>query len=264
MDTTRFDALVKRRAQRPGSRRRLLTMADGGALAAVLGRPDRPPAAACGKPGMACERAGDCCAGAVCKRGTYRCARGTVSCDGRCRDLSANRAHCGACGRACPAGQPCVAGFCASAFGGEGSGEGQFSGPSGIAIDPAALVHVADVNNDRIQVLDQTGAFVRAWGTFGTGDGAFVRTWGAAGSGKGEFAGPVSMAVDGGDNVYVVETGNVRVQQFTAAGHFLRAFGRRGDAVGEFAQPFGVATDANGTVFVADIANDRIQRFDPA
>ncbi len=46
----------------------------------------------------------------VCESGT--CNPGLLACGGVCRDTSGDRNHCGACGRACPAGFPCGNGSC--------------------------------------------------------------------------------------------------------------------------------------------------------
>jgi hypothetical protein len=40
------------------------------------------------------------------------CGGGLQNCGGVCRDLSSDRAHCGACGRACGPGQICAGGAC--------------------------------------------------------------------------------------------------------------------------------------------------------
>jgi hypothetical protein len=42
------------------------------------------------------------------------CLPGAALCDGQCRDLQNNVAHCGACGRTCATGQSCNAGVCTS------------------------------------------------------------------------------------------------------------------------------------------------------
>jgi len=38
-------------------------------------------------------------------------------------------------------------------FGGLGSGDGQFAGPGGVAVDATGNIYVADSNNSRIQVF---------------------------------------------------------------------------------------------------------------
>lgn len=40
------------------------------------------------------------------------CNVGLTACEGLCRDLQVDRAHCGTCALACPAGRNCVAGVC--------------------------------------------------------------------------------------------------------------------------------------------------------
>lgn len=42
-----------------------------------------------------------------------------------------------------------------------------------VALDGAGHLYVADRDNYRIQELPTAGAFVRQWGSFGTGDGQF-------------------------------------------------------------------------------------------
>ncbi|MEI6150005.1 MAG: hypothetical protein WCS01_12960, partial [bacterium] len=40
-----------------------------------------------------------------------------------------------------------------------------FNDPSGVAVEPDGLVYIADTNNNRIQVFDRDGRFVRNWGS---------------------------------------------------------------------------------------------------
>ena len=69
----------------------------------------------------------------------------------------------------------------------------------------------------------------------------------------------IDVTSDG--KVYVAETWNYRVQQFTAAGSFVNAWGKGGSDVGQFNRPWLGAMAADGTVCVADTFNYRIQRF---
>ena len=146
---------------------------------------------------------------------------------------------------------PAFAGFeLGSQCGNQGSGDGQFEAPEGIAAGQAADVYVGDTGNDRIQRLTQAGAFLGKWGAFGSGDGSFSR--------------PVGVAVDLAGNVYVADSGNNRVQKFSASGTFLAKFGTAGSAKGQFLGPTGVATDTAGNVYVVDSGNHRVQKFGPA
>ena len=49
-------------------------------------------------------------------------------------------------------------------WGKDGSENGEFRGPSGIAVDTAGNIYVADTGNDRIQKFNRNGKFIAAWG----------------------------------------------------------------------------------------------------
>jgi streptogramin lyase len=135
-------------------------------------------------------------------------------------------------------------------WGSLGSGDGQFKGPSGVAVDANGHVFVADENNDRIQRFDDNGVFQTAWGSLGSADGAFTN--------------PTGVAVDANGNVFVADMGNDRIQKFDGGGTFLTKWGSTGGADGQFASPQSVAADGSGHVFVADTSNHRVQKFDNA
>lgn len=148
-----------------------------------------------------------------------------------------------------------------------GSGEGQFSGPSSLAIDGSGDVFVLDDTNNNVQRFSSNGTFETKWGS--------------SGSAEGEFAGPRGIATDTSGNVYVADTYNERVQKFDGAGTFLRAWGfgvdtganafeictstcqaGSGYGDGSFDAPLGVAVDGSGTVYVADTFGNRLETFD--
>jgi DNA-binding beta-propeller fold protein YncE len=83
---------------------------------------------------------------------------------------------------------------------------------------------------------------------------------GTAGSGNGQFNQPHGVAVDGHDDVFVVDTNNNRVQQFNAAGEFIAQFGSAGSGPGQFSSPEGIAV-ACGSAYVVDNANNRVERW---
>jgi hypothetical protein len=138
------------------------------------------------------------------------------------------------------------------AWGGWGSGEGQFggtdyTGPAGVAIMPDGTLTVTDFGNHRIQQFSATGGFLRTWGSYGSNNGQFDEPFG------------VAVAADG--TITVVDSGNYRIQQFSAMGAFLRTWRSRGDGEGEFIFPGGVAVANDGTVTVTDTENHRLQQF---
>ncbi len=181
-------------------------------------------------------------------------------------------------------------------WGTPGTGDGQFDGPRGVAVDGDGFVYVVDTGNDRVQKFTSDGSFVTKWGTTGTGDGqfdnpwgvavdgdgfvyvtdasrnrvqkftsdgTFVAKWGTRGTGDGQFDSPSGVAVDSDGFVYVIDEGNVnrRVQKFTSNGTFIRKWGTYGTGNGQFSYPTGVAVDGSGFVYVSD--ENRVQEFTP-
>src|SRR6476661_4980448 len=108
-------------------------------------------------------------------------------------------------------------------WGYEGSGNGQFISPSGIAVDSSDNVYVSDLENNRIQKFTNNGTFITTWGSYGTGNGQFIS--------------PSGIAVDSSDNVYVVDAGNNRIQKFTNNGTFITTWGSYGTGNGQFISP---------------------------
>ncbi|GGA04150.1 hypothetical protein GCM10008018_57590 [Paenibacillus marchantiophytorum] len=140
--------------------------------------------------------------------------------------------------------------------GGSGSGLGEFNEPSGVEVDSAGNVYVADMSNHRIQKLD---ADTGAWSEW-------KKNGGGPGSGLGEFNEPYSLAVDSAQNVYVADSNNNRIQKLNVTtnvwSEWAKLGGRPGSHLGEFRGPLGVAVDSSGKLYVADSANHRIQKLD--
>ena len=95
----------------------------------------------------------------------------------------------------------------ADVWGTNGSGDGEFAYPAGVAVASDGSVYVADRSNDRIQKFTSEGVFVSKWGTVGTGDG--------------QFTDPIGVAVASDGSVYVTDTENNRIQKFTSEGVFV-------------------------------------------
>ncbi|MFN8512335.1 MAG: hypothetical protein U0232_26815 [Thermomicrobiales bacterium] len=87
---------------------------------------------------------------------------------------------------------------------------------------------------------------------------------GEAGDRPGEFKDARGIAIDPWGNIYVVDSGNDRVQQFSPDGAFVAAWGGVGSTPGQFRSPGAITIDQRGNVYVADSGNFRIQRIPAA
>lgn len=128
-------------------------------------------------------------------------------------------------------------------------------GPTGIAVGLDGLIYVADTWNHQVVVLNSNGEVVRKFGSFGDTEDAPDAT-----SQPGLFFGPRAVAVTA-DEIFVVDTGNERVQVFSPDGTFLRAWGGKGDGPTQFVEPVGITIGPDGRVYVADSGNGRISVF---
>ncbi len=137
-----------------------------------------------------------------------------------------------------------------------GGGEGQFNEPWGIAVGKDGSVYISDTWNHRIQKFTNDGQFVKAWGVFGSTGGELGQ--------ENLFYGPRSLAIGRDGNLYVMDTGNKRVQVFSPDGVFITQWGGGGVVDGRFDEPVGLDQDADGNWYVTDTWNKRIQKFDEA
>lgn len=92
-----------------------------------------------------------------------------------------------------------------------------------------------------------TGLLPAAWAA-PSDPPVLVRTWGGSGAGEGQFDFPYGIAVGGASDVYVADTGNHRIQRFTAEGEFVGQWG----GTDLLPAPVAVATDGTGYVYVVD------------
>lgn len=86
------------------------------------------------------------------------------------------------------------------------------------------------------------------------------------------FDKPAGVAIDSQGNIFVMDTGNSRVQKFDRDGSFILMWGIRGKGEGQFMifsqsrSPYDgkgrMAVDSDGNVYVIDVDNYRVQKFD--
>lgn len=138
--------------------------------------------------------------------------------------------------------------FCING-GGEGNGDGQFCRPWGVCCDNTGCIIIADRSNNRIQIFDKQGKFLRKFGSYGTRAGQFDR--------------PAGVAYDNQLNrIVVTDKDNHRIQIFQPDGTFIFKFGEKGSKPGHyFNYPWDVAVSSESNILISDTRNHRIQLF---
>jgi len=133
---------------------------------------------------------------------------------------------------------------------------GSGSRPTGLDADAAGNVYVALNDTHRVVKLAPSGATFVVDTSFGTS--GYLGN-GSPGSGNGQFNLPFDVALTpDGQEIAVSDSGNHRIQLFTAAGAFLDSFGQRGSAVGQFDTPKGLTCDGSELLCIVDSGNSRV------
>ena len=124
---------------------------------------------------------------------------------------------------------------------------GDFGQPTNVAVDQDNNLYVSDTLNNRVQVFDAEGNFIRAFGKAGDGPGYFAR--------------PKGIAIDGDGHVWVADAMQKRVQVFTPEGKLLIWMGGAGKLPGQFRALTGLAIDKKNRVFTSEQYPGRVQMF---
>ncbi len=128
------------------------------------------------------------------------------------------------------------------------SDPGNFALPTNVAVDKEGNVYVTDTLNNRIEIFDADGKFVRAFGKNGDGPGHLAR--------------PKGIAIDSDGHVWVVDAVQQRVQVFDNEGRLLIYFGQPGYWPGQFSAPYDIAIDTkNNRVVTSEQFPGRVQMF---
>ena len=130
----------------------------------------------------------------------------------------------------------------------------RFYKPSGVAVDTAGNVYVADTLNSTIRKITPAGAVTTLAGRAGQ-TGTNNGTGSAA-----RFNTPFGVAVDKAGNIYVADTYNQMIRKVTAAGVVSTWVG----TAALLFSPSGVAVDDATNVYVADYGNNIIRKVTPS
>jgi DNA-binding beta-propeller fold protein YncE len=131
------------------------------------------------------------------------------------------------------------AGKYVKAWGVKGKAEGQLHLPHSVQFDDNGQLHVADRENNRVQVFDQEGTFVRSYGGFA----------------------PYGMFIASDQTLFVADGRANKCLHMTLSGKVLAEWGSKGKEPGQFNLPHCIAVDRKGSVYVGEIGGERLQRF---
>ncbi|MHC5110229.1 MAG: 6-bladed beta-propeller [Planctomycetota bacterium] len=182
-------------------------------------------------------------------------------------------------------------------FGKEGTGEGEFTLPTDVAIDHEGNIYVSEYyETERISKWRPDLTFVQCFGTepidgrrlsrpagmvideeqtlwvadacnhrlvrFSL-DGQVLKTFGEFGSEPGRMKYPYDVNLAPDEQLLVCEYGGNRLQWFDKDGRSVRTWGEAGRGPGQLFAPWGAVYGPKGNIFVVDSRNNRVQIVRP-
>lgn len=139
--------------------------------------------------------------------------------------------------------------------------DARFNNPTGIAVDAAGNVYVADCLNHTIRKITPAGVVSTLAGRAGSnGNERSTR-----------FASPEGVAVDAAGTLYVVDNYTHAIHTISASGIIAPLAGLAGSAgsadgagtAARFEEPTAVTVDATGTAYVIDSENRTVRKITP-
>ncbi|MBI4196113.1 MAG: hypothetical protein HY526_13665 [Betaproteobacteria bacterium] len=125
-------------------------------------------------------------------------------------------------------------------WGGEGSAAGKFNVPHSIATDAHGILYVADRSNQRIQVFDADGQYLRESRHPGT---------------------PCGLCMSRDDRIFLAHGHTGLIMKLDLEGSVLGATGSQGKGLGQYGEAHFLALDAREDIYVADTLNWRVQKL---
>jgi sugar lactone lactonase YvrE len=158
-----------------------------------------------------------------------------------------------------------VAGTGTSGFSGEGgpATAAMLTLPTGLAVDDAGTLYIADSYNFRVRKVTRDGIITTVAGTGYVGPvpgmGGYSGDGGPAILAR--IGRPSGVAVDGKGNLYVADPDNGRVRMVTGDGIIRTVAGPTVPGESQALDPAGVALDRAGNLFIADNAAGVIRKL---
>lgn len=129
-----------------------------------------------------------------------------------------------------------------------GSGNGQFSYPTGVDIDSQGYLYVVDSGNRRVQKLSLTGEYLQSFGSAVAGIDRLS-------------ACPEDLDVDLQGNLFVADTCLHRIVKYAANGSYMTSYGQLGTGNSDLRYPEGIFIDVDGSIFISDNGHNLVKKF---
>jgi 6-bladed beta-propeller protein len=139
-----------------------------------------------------------------------------------------------------------------TAWGGHGSGDGQFNAVHGIDVDRNGRVYVVDRLNKRVQVFDATGKHLANWPNIRFPNHVQVTD-----------PVPGDTSTGGEQIVWVADNQTTDVMKFDTQGHQLYSWHASGAVPGGFGELHQFSLDSKGNVYTGDNVIGRPQKLTP-
>lgn len=126
-------------------------------------------------------------------------------------------------------------------WGKKGSAPGEFNLPHAVRIAADNSVFVGDRENNRVQVFDPAGKFLREFGGLA----------------------PFGLFITPDQTIFVADGRANKVIKMSLDGTVQSAWGKTGNEPGNFQLPHGITVAKDGSVYVGEINGKRVQKFRP-
>ena len=142
------------------------------------------------------------------------------------------------------------------------------NGPTGVFVDTAGHIYIADTNNHRIRRISAVDSTIST--IAGTGSPGFLGDGDLPTNARLSF--PSTVVVDSLGTLYISDRFNHRIRRINPAGNIttiagIDSFGYGGDGaaanIAKLASPGGLFLNRSDTLFIADASNHRIRAIAP-